>query len=141
MAARVHTALTEQKLSVDQAQAFVADPAAGAVVVFTGTVREHAEGRRVAGMSYEAYESVANERLAGLAADLARREGLRAVWLEHRVGELEIGEPSVVVAVSGQHRPEAFAACRDGIDRLKGEIPIWKHEHWAEGGAHWPGTD
>lgn len=141
MPAKVHTALTDQPLSVDAAHRFCSDPRAGATVVFVGTVREVSEGRDVAGLSYEAYAELARERLAGLADELAEREGVRAVWLEHRTGELEVAEPSVVVAVSAGHRPEAFAAARDGIDRLKAEVPIWKQEHWADGGAHWPGTD
>jgi molybdopterin synthase catalytic subunit len=65
---------------------------------------------------------------------------VRAVWLEHRTGALAIGEPSVVVAVSAPHRDEAFAAARYGIDTLKATVPIWKQEHWRDGGRHWPGS-
>jgi molybdopterin synthase catalytic subunit len=138
---RVHTGLHDRPLDVGAAHAFVADPRAGASVVFTGTVRDHAEGRAVSGLSYEAYREVAERKLAELAETLAGREGICAVWMEHRVGELTVGEPSVVVAVSAGHRPEAFDCCREGIDTLKAEIPIWKQEHWDAGGAHWPGTD
>lgn len=138
---RVHTALRTAPLDVASAHAFVADASAGASVVFTGMVRDHAEGREVAGLTYEAYVERASQRLAALAAELASRSRVRAVWMEHRVGALRIGEPSVVVAVSAGHRPEAFDCCREGIDRLKAEIPIWKQEHWADGGTHWPGTD
>lgn len=141
MGARAHAALTAAPLSVEAAHAFCADPSAGAVVVFTGAVRDHADGREVAGLAYEAFEDEARRRLSALAEDLATRDGIRAVWLEHRTGELGVGEISVVVGVSGGHRPEAFAAARDGIDRLKAEVPIWKQEHWRQGGAHWPGTD
>lgn len=141
MDARVHTALTAAPLSVDAAHAFCADPSAGAVVVFTGTVREHAEGRAVEGLTYEAFEEEAQRRLADLADDLAGSEGIRAVWLEHRTGPLPVGEVSVVVGVSAGHRPEAFSVARSGIDRLKAEVPIWKQEHWRDGGTHWPGTD
>ena len=141
MTSRVHTALTSDPLSVDSAHAYCADPRAGATVVFVGTVREVSEGREVSGLTYEAYEELARERLAGLASELADRDGIRAVWLEHRTGALEITEPSVVVAVSAGHRPQAFAAAREGIDRLKAEVPIWKQEHWTDGEAHWPGTD
>lgn len=141
MGARVHTSLTSTPLSVGAAYEFCSDPSAGAVVVFTGTVRDHADGHAVAGLSYEAFEEEARRRLAGLADELAGRKGVRAVWLEHRTGDLDVGEPSVVVGVSAGHRPEAFAAARDGIDRLKAEVPIWKQEHWREGGMHWPGTD
>ena len=142
MAPRVHTAITHDPLSVATAHAFVSDPGAGAVVVFTGTVRDHADGRSVSGLSYEAYEQPAADRLAELADDVAGTwPSVRAVWMTHRLGALAIGEPSVVVGVSAAHRDEAFAAARYGIDTLKASVPIWKQEHWADGGAHWPGTD
>lgn len=142
MSARVHTEITREPLSTDAAHGFAADPRAGAVVVFSGIVRNHAEGRDVAGLTYEAYEEQAATRLAALADDLIDRwQSVRAVWMVHRLGALAIGEPSVVVAVSADHRAEAFAAARHGIDTLKEAVPIWKQEHWADGGAHWPGTD
>lgn len=141
MPARTFTALTTEPLSTDAAHTFCADPAAGAVVVFTGTVRDHAEGAAVTGLTYEAYAELAEDRLGALARDLADRDGVRAVWLVHRTGPLRIGEVAVVAGVSAGHRPEAFRACRDAIDRLKAEVPIWKQEHWAAGGSHWPGTD
>ncbi|MBW3604147.1 MAG: molybdenum cofactor biosynthesis protein MoaE [Actinobacteria bacterium] len=142
MNARVHTAITHEPLSSDAAHAFVGDPGAGAVVVFTGTVRNHADGRDVSGLTYEAYEEQARTRLAAVADEVvAAWPSVLAVWMTHRLGGLAIGEPSVVVAVSAAHRGEAFAAARQGIDTLKSTVPIWKQEHWADGGAHWPGTD
>lgn len=142
MQTRSHTRLTGQPLSLDAAQAFVADPGSGASVVFTGTVRAHSEGRSVAGLTYEAYEEVAGPRLAALAEELnSRWPDLCAVYMEHRIGSLGVGEPAVVVAVSAGHRDAAFEAARYGIDTLKASVPIWKQEHWAHGGAHWPGTD
>jgi molybdopterin synthase catalytic subunit len=139
---RTHTRLSAEPLSVDAAYAFAADPAAGAVVVFTGTVRDHSEGRGVAGLEYEAFEERARAQLAALAASVVRRwPQVRAVWLEHRVGSLGIGEPAVVVAVSAAHREEAFTAARTGIDELKAEVAIWKKELWADGGGRWPGSD
>jgi molybdopterin synthase catalytic subunit len=141
MPARLHTRLTDTALSVDDAHAFVADPAAGATVVFTGVVRNHADGRPVVGLDYEAYEEQAIAALAALAALIAQKwPEARAVWMEHRVGSLGVGEPSVVVAVSAPHRAEAFDAARYGIDELKATVPIWKKEHWAGGGGHWPGS-
>lgn len=139
--ARLHARLTADGLSVEAAQAFVADRAAGAVVVFTGTVRDHSEGRDVAGLTYEAYAERAQSQLDTLAAEVARRfPDVVAVWLEHRAGGLAVGEPSVVVAVSTPHREEAFAAARWAIDELKATVAIWKQEHWTGGGGHWPGT-
>ena len=141
MDARAHTAVTEVPLSVGDAYEFVTDPASGGVVVFTGTVREESEGRAVSGLTYEAWTERAEAELDDLVRDVVSRwPEVRAVWLEHRVGALAIGEPSVVVAVSAPHRDAAFAAARHGIDTLKATVPIWKQEHWRDGGAHWPGS-
>jgi molybdopterin synthase catalytic subunit len=142
MPARLHARLTDEPLSVQDAHGFVADPAAGATVVFTGTVRNQAEGRSVAGLNYEAYEEQASTQLATLSESITQKWPMvLAVWMEHRVGALAIGEPSVVVAVSAPHRVEAFDAARYGIDELKATVLIWKREHWSDGGSHWPGTD
>jgi molybdopterin synthase catalytic subunit len=139
---RLHTHLTDVPLSISAAHAFVEDPAAGAVCLFTGTVRAETDGRPVAGLDYEAYEEQARDQLAALAADVAQRwPQVAAVWMEHRVGSLAVGEPAVVVAVSAGHRDAAFEAARYGIDTLKATVTIWKQEHWSDGGAHWPGTD
>lgn len=138
---RTHTAISDEPLSFDEAGSWVADPAAGATVVFTGVVRDHAEGRAVAGLTYEAYRERAEVQLAELAARaLARWPELRALWVVHRIGSLAIGEPAVVVAASSPHRAEAFAAAQWVIDTLKDEVAIWKQEHWSDGGAHWPGS-
>lgn len=139
--ARLHTALTPDPLSVEGAYAFAADPAAGAVVVFTGTIRQQSDGRAVVALSYEAYVERAQRQLEALAGEVAAQWPTAcAVWLEHRVGTLAIGEPAVVVAVSAAHRAEAFEAARHGIDTLKATVAIWKQEHWADGGAHFPGS-
>jgi molybdopterin synthase catalytic subunit len=140
--ARLHTRLTVEPLSVEDAHAFLADRGAGAAVVFTGMVRDHAEGRDVRGLTYEAFAERAEGQLAEVARGVAERwPDARAVWMEHRTGDLGIGEPSVVVGVSAPHRAAAFEAARHGIDTLKETVAIWKQEHWADGHAHWPGTD
>lgn len=140
--ARLHTRLTVHPLSAEEAQHFCSDPAAGAVVVFTGAVRNNSEGRDVQGLTYEAFEERAATQLEELAAAITRRyRGATAVWLEHRTGDLAVGEAAVVVAVSAPHRDEAFEAARWGIDELKASVAIWKREHWAAGGSRWPGTD
>jgi len=139
---RLHTRLTDTPLAPDQAHVFCGDPAAGAVVVFTGNVRAETDGRAVVALDYEAYPERAEAQLADLAGQVARRwPAARAVWLEHRTGTLAIGEPSVVVGVSAGHRAEAFEAARWAIDTLKATVAIWKREHWADGEAHWPGAD
>lgn len=141
MTARLHTRLTSDPLSVESAQHFCSDPAAGAIVVFTGTVRNHSEGEAVHGLTYESYVERAEEQLRELADEVVRREpSALAVWLEHRVGVLAVGEAAVVVAVATPHRGEAFTAAQWAIDTLKATVAIWKQEHWAAGGASWPGV-
>lgn len=140
-AARHHARLTQEPLSVDAAHAFCADPSAGAVVVLSGTVRNHADDRPVRALTYEAFEERAGAQLEALAAELpVRHPAVAAVWIEHRLGTLAVGEPSVVVGVSAAHRDQAFAAARDGIDTLKTTVAIWKQEHWADGGTRWVGS-
>jgi molybdopterin synthase catalytic subunit/molybdopterin converting factor small subunit len=111
---------------------------AGAVATFLGTVRRQSRGRVVLYLDYEAYEEMAEEMLAGLAAELTERHGLCAVAIHHRIGRVEIGEPSVAIAVSAPHRHAALTACREAIDTLKETIPLWKKEVY-EGGEEWIG--
>ena len=115
-------------------------PRCGALVVFTGTVRDHAEGRPgVSSLEYEAYTAQVEPRLAGIADEARRRwPDLGRIALLHRTGLLEVGEASVAVAVSAPHRAEAFAAARFCIDTVKVSVPIWKRETWA-GGRDWAG--
>jgi molybdopterin synthase catalytic subunit len=123
----VHVRVTEEPLSVDALAGLVRNPAAGAVVVFEGVTRE------VEALEYEAYAEMAEEKIATILAQVKERHGLTAVAAEHRVGLVPLSQPSVVVAVSGPHREEAFAGAREAIDRIKAEAPIWKKE--IEGGA------
>ena len=131
------TRVTPDSLSVDQALAFVADPAAGGTCVFVGTVRDHSAAGDVTGLRYEAWEELAERRLEELAAQLAATWELRKVAILHRTGDLSVGETSVVIAVSAPHRTEAFEACRHAIERLKEDVPIWKKEALTSGDAHW----
>jgi molybdopterin synthase catalytic subunit len=131
-------ALTTSALSVDRAASWVQRPDCGAVVVFSGTVRDHAEGRPgVSELEYEAYTAQVEPRLTGI-AEHARKQwsGLGRIALWHRTGTLSVGESSVIVAVSAAHRGEAFEAARYCIDTLKRTVPIWKRERWA-GGEDW----
>ena len=131
-------ALTSLPLPVEAANAWVTTPGSGAVVSFLGVVREHSDGRPgVRGLTYEAYEEEATRRLAEIADELRRRwPDVERVALLHRVGDLALSEPSVIVVVSAPHRAEAFEAARFGIDTLKATVPIWKRETW-EGGEDW----
>jgi molybdopterin synthase catalytic subunit len=141
VAARLHARLTRFPLSAESAHSFCAHPSAGATVVFTGMVRDHSEDRPVHGLTYEAFEERAQSQLDALAEEVARRHpAATAVWLEHRTGDLSVGETAVVVGVSAGHRDEAFVAARWAIDELKSTVAIWKQEHWAEGGATWTGS-
>ena len=140
--ARVHTGISDEPLSVSDAGAFVADAGAGATVTFAGTVRNVSEGRPVRGLEYETYRDHAETQLHELGQRVvAKWPELRALWMVHRTGALAIGEPAVVVATSAPHRAAAFEAAAWAIDTLKSEVAIWKKEHWADGDAHWPGTD
>ncbi len=130
--------LTTETLPLERARVWSERPGCGAVVLFTGTVRDFADGRPgVTALEYEAYEEEVEPRLAAIAAGARRRwPGLGRVALLHRVGRLTVGETAVAVVVSAPHRDEAFAAARYCIDTLKAAVPIWKREEW-EGGADW----
>jgi molybdopterin synthase catalytic subunit len=128
-------ALTDQALPVTEAGEWVVTPGSGAVVSFSGVVRDHSEGRDgVTGLTYEAYEEEALRRLHEVAAETRRRwPAVERLALLHRTGDLDLSETSVVVVASAPHRAEAFEAARYAIDTLKETVPIWKREHWAEG--------
>jgi molybdopterin synthase catalytic subunit/molybdopterin converting factor small subunit len=130
--------VTEEPLSLDAAVAEVADGRAGGIATFTGTVRRQSRGREVTLLEYEAYAEMAEDVMEQIAAELIGRHELCAVAMHHRVGRLEVGEASVVIAVSAPHRHDALAACREAIDRLKETVPLWKKEVY-EGGEEWIG--
>jgi molybdopterin synthase catalytic subunit len=129
--------VTPEPLSVDSALAAVADPGAGGTCVFIGTVRDRSDQGEVTGLTYEAWDDLAVRRLTEIGEELHRTWPLRRVAVLHRTGELAVGEASVVVAVSAEHRAEAFEACRRAIERLKQDVPIWKKEGLRSGEAHW----
>jgi molybdopterin synthase catalytic subunit len=128
-------ALSESELPVANAYDWAVRPNCGAVVLFSGTIRDHAEGRAgVEHLTYEAYEEQVVARFEEIGAELRRRwPDTGRVALLHRVGRLVVGESSVIAVVSAPHRAEAFDAARYAIDALKQAAPIWKHEVWADG--------
>jgi molybdopterin synthase catalytic subunit len=128
--------LRDTELSVDEVRAAVADPAAGGIALFAGTVRDHDQGRGVTRLSYSAHPSAAAE-LRTVAEKVVAEFGVQALAAVHRVGDLAVGDLSVVVAVACPHRAEAFAACRALIDRLKESVPIWKHQSFTDGESEW----
>jgi len=130
--------LSETPLSVDAAVEEVRDDSAGAIATFVGTTRATSRGRDVLHLDYEAYEGMAERVMADLAQELTRRHELVAVAIHHRVGRVDIGDTSVVIAVSAPHRAAALAACKDAIDELKVSVPLWKKETYV-GGEEWIG--
>ncbi len=132
-------AVRAEPLSVDEALRAVADPAAGGTTVFVGTVRDEDGGRAVAALEYEAHPS-AQERLRAVAEKVVADLPVLRLAVVHRVGPLRIGDVAVVVAVACPHRAEAFTAARRLIDELKAEVPIWKHQSFADGDEEWVGA-
>jgi molybdopterin synthase catalytic subunit len=130
--------LSAEPLSVDGAVAVVQDDGAGAIATFIGTTRARSRGRDVIHLEYEAYEGMAERVMAELAAKLTERHELCKVAIHHRVGRVEIGETSVVIAISAPHRAAALAACKEAIDELKVSVPLWKKETYV-GGEEWIG--
>jgi len=135
-------ALTREAIVPADVEASVQDAAAGAVVSFIGTTRNEHLGRRVLYLEYEAHEALALKTMTALCGEAREKFGLLKVALRHRLGRLEIGEASVVIAVSAAHRGAAFDGCRFVIDKLKTSVPIWKKEIYADGSTPaWVGPD
>jgi molybdopterin synthase catalytic subunit len=132
-------AVRDSELSVDEVRAAVADPRAGGLALFAGAVRDNDHDRDVAALSYSAHPS-AEAELRRVAEVIAEKFAVLGIAAVHRVGDLEIGDLAVVVAVSCPHRAEAFDACRALIDLLKASVPIWKHQRFAEGDSEWVGS-
>jgi molybdopterin synthase catalytic subunit len=130
--------LSETPLSLDAAVAEVARDEAGAIATFTGTTRVVSRGRVVQHLEYEAYPGMAEKVMAEIADELRARYEVSEIAIHHRTGRVDIGEPSVVIAVSAPHREAALAACKDAIDTLKERVPLWKKEVY-EGGEEWIG--
>jgi molybdopterin synthase catalytic subunit len=128
--------LRAEQLSVDEVRAAAADPAAGAVVVFAGAVRDHDKGRGVTALSYSAHPSATAE-LERVAEKIAASYPVVAIAVLHRTGDLRIGDLAVVAAVSAAHRGDAFQACEALIDELKATVPIWKNQFFTGGDSEW----
>ena len=131
-------ALTTEELPVGQVYEWAVRGDCGAVVLFSGTVRDHADGRDgVSSLTYEAYEEQCERRFEQIADEIRQRwTDVGRIALLHRLGEMQVTESTVLVVVSSPHRPQAFEAARFGIDALKASAPIWKHEVW-ESGSDW----
>lgn len=126
-----------QQETIDRAaaQAVVAFPGAGALLTFAGTVRDNHRGRPVTAIEYHAYESMAAKELAGIEAEIRRRWPGTRVEIVHRLGCLQVGETSILIAVASPHRAEGFDALRLAIESVKKSVPIWKKEMYPDGHA------
>lgn len=131
---RVHFEITGSPLDLGALVERVRDPAAGAVATFVGTTRNSFGGKEVRHLEYEAYPAMAERVLEGIGTEVAAEwPAVTGLAVAHRIGRVDVGEPSVVVAVSAPHRREALAACSWAIDRLKEVLPVWKKEVFADG--------
>jgi molybdopterin synthase catalytic subunit len=131
--------VTKQPIELNELVRYVTDAEAGAIATFIGTTRNNNEGRRVIALDYEAYPEMAEKELARIGADAARKWQICRMAIVHRLGPVQIGEASVIIAVSSAHREAAFAASRFAIEEIKKTVPIWKKEVF-EGGEVWIGT-
>ena len=163
----VHAVLSAEPISVEQAIAAVESDTAGAVVSFSGVVRNHDGGKQVSRLSYSAHPTahqVMADVVAGLVAEHSAPAGDQAsdagsgrdtgagsdtgsdeqqperIWAAHRIGMLEIGDPALVCAVSAAHRGQAFAVCAELVDRIKAQVPIWKEQFFTDGTVEWVGA-
>ena len=125
--------IVEERIQTREVIAAVQCPEAGAIVTFDGTVRNHARDKSVTHLFYEAYGPMAIQEMEAIRDRALARWPIRKLAVVHRVGRLEIGDSSVFVAVSADHRGDAFDACRFVIDSLKTTVPIWKKEFYADG--------
>ncbi|MBF8249180.1 MAG: molybdenum cofactor biosynthesis protein MoaE [Bacteroidetes bacterium] len=125
--------ITDSSIHIEKLLVHVTKPESGAVNVFIGTTRNHSNGRKVIGLEYEAYLPMALKTLEELQKEAKNRWGLHDVTIVHRVGKVNVGEASVVIAVSSAHRDEAYQASRFLIDKLKQVVPIWKREFFEDG--------
>ncbi|MDQ3872706.1 MAG: molybdenum cofactor biosynthesis protein MoaE [Thermoproteota archaeon] len=129
--------ISEHPIDVDTLLANVKDDSAGATVLFLGTVRNHNDAYAVSAIYYEAYIRMAEEVMARIEAESVKRWNLKKFAAIHRIGNLRVGEVSIAIAVSSEHRAEAFEAGRYAIDRIKSEVPIWKKETITGRGEMW----
>jgi len=131
--------VTDKPIHLQELVDFVTDPEAGAIATFIGTTRNNNEGRKVIALDYEAYPEMAEKELTRLGEEARKKWQICRMAIVHRVGPVQITEPSVIIAVSAAHREAAFAACRFAIEEIKKTVPIWKKEVY-EGGEIWIGT-
>jgi molybdopterin synthase catalytic subunit len=129
--------ITTEPLSVQALNDLVKRASDGAVVTFDGIVRDNFDGRPVRALEYEAYAEMAEKKMAEIGTEVQRKFDVGEIAMVHRLGHLEIGESSIVIAVAAPHRHAAFEACAYAMDRVKEDVPVWKKEFFADGDVHW----
>ena len=129
--------VTTQPLSVQALNDLVKRPSDGAVVTFDGIVRDNFDGRPVRALEYEAYADMAQKKMEAIGKEVQEKFAIGHIAMAHRIGHLEIGESSIVIAVAAPHRQAAFEACAYAMDRVKADVPVWKKEFFADGDTHW----
>jgi len=131
--------ITEEPIEPNDVLLHSKDDSAGAIVLFLGCVRDHNEGQDISGIHYEAYKEMAKSVLLEIENEVLRKWDVKKIVAIHRIGDLKIGEISVAVSISTEHRSDAFEACRHTIDAIKTRVPIWKKER-TKTGQHWVQT-
>uniref|UniRef100_G3MR74 Molybdopterin synthase catalytic subunit n=1 Tax=Amblyomma maculatum TaxID=34609 RepID=G3MR74_AMBMU len=129
--------LTPAKLDVETVLSKVGSPDCGAISVFLGTTRNHFEGKQVSKLSYEAYAPMAKREMLHICGAVRQQWHVKNIALIHRLGEVPVGEASVLIAISSEHRQEAQEAVKYSIDEVKRRVPVWKKEHYEDGGQEW----
>ncbi len=129
--------VTKEPLNVQEVNTLVKRSTDGAVVTFDGIVRDNFDGRAVRYLEYEAYAEMAEKKMVEIATEVRQKFAVGKIAMVHRIGRLEIGESSIVIAVAAPHRHAAFEACAYAMDRVKEEVPVWKKECFVDGEAHW----
>jgi molybdopterin synthase catalytic subunit len=129
--------ITTEAIQPDALHEWLCKPHHGAVVTFAGLVRDHTDSRATARLEYEAFEEMAEKKLREVGDEIRERWQIEDVAMIHRLGVLEIGEISILIAVAAPHRKHVFEACSYAIDRVKQVVPIWKKEVWKDGEAEW----
>ena len=133
MSGEIMVKIVKEPIDIPSVLSYVTDPEAGGIDLFIGTTRNNAQGKDVLYLEYEAYPEMALPMMERLAAEISAKWSLKKIAMIHRIGRVDIGEASVLIAVSAPHRKEAFEACRYAIDTLKKTIPIWKKEYFKDG--------
>ena len=129
--------ITTKPIPVAQLTEQLENPSCGGIVIVVGKVRNHHEGKKVIGLTYEAYQPMAEKIFLKIAAEATKKFGVIQVKIVHRVGQLQIGDVAVWVGVEAPHRAAAFGACQYAIDELKTRAPIWKKEHYQDAESQW----